>query len=49
MRLFGRVNKEIISVRGRGEGGERVMPSKYEQSGVLYFLDLALLQTAQPD
>lgn len=34
MQLFGRTNKEIILVRGRGGGG-RVMPSKYEQSGVL--------------
>lgn len=49
MQLFGRANEEIISVRGRGGGGRVVMPSKYEQSGVLYFLDLALLQTAQPD
>lgn len=35
MQFLGRVNKEIISFRGRGEGGGRVMPSKYEQSGVL--------------
>lgn len=34
MRLFGRADKEIILVRGRGGGG-RVMPSKYEHSGVL--------------
>lgn len=35
MQLFGRVNKEIISVGSRGEGGGKLMPSKYEQSGVL--------------
>lgn len=35
MQLFGRVNKELSSVRDKGEGGGRVMPSKYEQSGVL--------------
>lgn len=34
MQLFGTANEEIVLVRGRG-GGERVMPSKYEQSGVL--------------
>lgn len=36
MQLFGRAYEEIILVRGRGGGGGgRVMPSKYEQSGVL--------------
>lgn len=34
MQLLGTANKEIILVRERG-GGTRVMPSKYEQSGVL--------------
>lgn len=33
MQLFGRTNKEIISVPGRRRG--RVIPSKYKQSGVL--------------
>lgn len=35
MQLLGTENEEIVLVRGRGGGGGKVMPSKYEQSGVL--------------